>query len=454
MFGISKGREAMGQRLIRALWGDLNKEELKKFGLLALGFFLLIGSYWPLKIIKDVVFINMIGSKFQPYAKILSLVLFFPLVLFYSRLVDYFSKEKLIYFFVLLYGSLGFLFVYFFYHPTIGVANPTQDSSRLLGWLFFLFIESYISIMVSLYWAFINDVTTPESAKKGYGLLIFGSQLGAVVFISIGNYLSRDVSLYAQRVPFIALMSVLTFFLIALVVFLLTHVVSHEELRGYQGKDEGVEKKGSVGFFEGFRVLMTFPYVGGIFGLVFFHEVISALMHYRMLRLIEVTYVLNYGLVNKFMFDFTLIMQGISCLFALFGTSYFQRKIGVRGCLVTYPVLLGVGIIFYLIHPTLFFIAGVMIIAKGINYVLNQPAKEILYIPTTRAIKYKSKAWIDMFGLRSAKMTGSVVNTSIGLASRLTGGISLVLVVLWIGLSRVIGRKYHKVVTRGDRIGA
>jgi len=443
----------MGQRFIRALWGDFSKEELKKFGLLSFVFFLLIGSYWPLKTLKDVVFITMVGSKYQPDAKILSLILFFPLVLFYSKLVDYFSKEKLIYFFVVIYGGLGFLFVYLFYHPIIGIANPVQSPYRLVGWAFYLFVESYISIMVSLYWAFINDVTTPESAKKGYGILIFGSQFGAVTFISIGNYLSRNVSLYTQRAPFIALLSVLTFFLIAFVVFIFTRVVSKDELMGYQGKDSGIEKKESIGFWEGLKVLLNFPYVGGIFGMVFFHEVISALMHYQMLCTVEQTYLANRGLVNKFLFDFTLVMQVISCLFALFGTSYFQRKFGVRGCLIAYPLLLGCGISLYFFSPTLSFITGVMIIAKGINYVLNQPAKEMLYIPTTKAIKYKSKAWIDMFGMRSAKMGGSLINKSIGLTSRLTGGISIVLVVVWVALSRAIGTQHKKVIEKGDRIG-
>jgi AAA family ATP:ADP antiporter len=446
----------MGYRLIRALWGDLTGEELKKFGLLSFGFFILIGSYWPLKILKDVVFINMVGSKFQPDAKILSLVLFFPLVLLYSKLVDHFAKEKLLYIFVILFGGLGILFAFLFSDPSIGVANLTQSKCRVLGWAFYLFVESYISIMVSLYWAFINDVTTPESAKKGYGLLIFGSQLGAVIFIAIGNFLSRDAALYAKRVPIIALLSVITFFLLAVVIFILTRVVNKEELRGYRG-DESVEKS-SVGFFEGLKILLSCPYVSGIFGLVFFHEIITALMHYQMIRVVELTYrgyasLPGQGLINKFLFDFTLIMQGISCLFALFGTSYFQRKIGVRGCLVAYPVLLGIGIGLYIFNPTLSFIAGVIVIAKGINYVLNQPAKEILYIPTTRAIKYKAKAWIDMFGLRSAKMSGSVVNRSVGIASRLTGGVSLVLVVLWIGLSCSIGTRYRKVIARGGRIG-
>jgi AAA family ATP:ADP antiporter len=180
----------MGYRLIKALWGDLSGEELKKFGLLSLGFFILIGSYWPLKILKDVVFINMVGSRYQPDAKILSLILFFPLVLLYSKLVDHFPKEKLLYIFVFLFGGLGIMFVFLFADPGVGVANLTQSKYRVLGWAFYLFVESYISLMVSLYWAFINDVTTPESAKKGYGLLIFGSQLGAVVFISVGNFLS------------------------------------------------------------------------------------------------------------------------------------------------------------------------------------------------------------------------------------------------------------------------
>jgi AAA family ATP:ADP antiporter len=450
-------------RIVRALWGDFSNEELKKFSLLSLGFFVLIGSYWPLKILKDAVFINMVGSVYQPSAKILSLVLFFPLVLIFSKLVDHFSKERFIYVMILTYGAIGFLFVALFYHPTIGVANLAQSKFRILGWAFYLFVESYISIMVSLYWAFINDVTTPESAKKGYGLLIFGSQLGAVVFVLLGNFLSRDVAAYASRVPLIALLSVIAFFLLGVVVFILKRVVSAEEMRGYQGKRDfyGVkecEKKESVGFWEGFRLLTSCSYIGGIFGLVFFHEVVSAIMHYQMIRAVEITYlqslgVVSKGLVNKFFFDFTLVMQSISCLFALFGTSFFQRKIGVKGCLVLYPLLLGICISFYVVNPTLSFITGVMIIAKGINYVLNQPAKEMLYIPATKAVKYKAKAWIDMFGLRSAKMGGSLINESIGLAARTAGALSLVIVSFWILLSRAIGKQHGKVIKSGECIG-
>jgi hypothetical protein len=95
--------------------------------------------------------------------------------------------------------------------------------------------------------------------------------------------------------------------------------VNKDELRGYHGRDgaEALEEpKQSVGFFEGLKTLLGCPYVGGIFGLVFFHEVVSALMHYQMIRVVELTYrgyasLPGQGLVNKFLFDFTLVMQGI-----------------------------------------------------------------------------------------------------------------------------------------------
>lgn len=454
----------MGLRIVRALWGDLHGDELKKFVLLGIGFFFLIGSYWPLKVLKDSVFLNTVGSAYQPKAKLLSLLVFFPLVLIYSKLIDHFSKEKMIYLLIAIYSVLGFIFVGLFLHPTIGLTNTVQSPTRLLGWTFFIFVESYISLLVSLYWAFINDVTTPDSAKRGYAFLVFSTQFGGVLFTLLGVFLSYRTDLYATRVPLIAFISVTMFSFIALIIFILTRTVKPEELQGYQDSFGNVEEdKGGVGLFEGLKMLFRCPYVAGIFGTVFFHEIVSAVMHYQLLFTVEQTYLHNQGLINKFLFNFSLSIQVVSCLFALFGTSFFQRRFGIRGCLVIYPIILGASIVIYMVHPTLGFIAGVMIIAKGINFVLNQPAKEALYIPTTRAIKYKAKAWIDMFGLRSAKGAGSGFNMYstylVGLsnkltASGLTGGISLIIIALWAILAYMLGTKHMHVIDSGERIGS
>jgi AAA family ATP:ADP antiporter len=447
----------MLNRIIRALWGNLHGAELKKFSLLALGAFFLIGSWWPLKTLKDSIFINIVGPIHLPEAKIASLLLFFPLVLLYSKIVDHFPKEKIIYSFIGFYGSIGLVLVYFLYHPTIGLANTELNPKRLIGWIFYLFAESYISLMFSLYWSFINDVTTPESAKSGYGLIIFGSQFGGFLFALLGNYLSYDASLYTKRAPLIALISVLMFFMIAIVVFILQHVIDKKDLGGYEDsiKQEvnlqPETQQNSVSFLDGLKLLLTHPYVAGIFMLVFFQELISTLMGFQMSLLVKSTYV-DPGMVNKFLFDFALAVQAISCMFGLLGTSFFQRRFGIRLCLIAYPLLLGLFIGSYMINPSLETIFYVMLIAKALNYALNQPAKDVLYIPTSRSIKYKSKAWIDMFGLRFAKAAGSVSNRFIGPVISLTGGFSLCLIAVWALLANVIGNVFKKAVDNKEII--
>ena len=47
-----------------------------------------------------------------------------------------------------------------------------------------------------------------------------------------------------------------------------------------------------------------------------------------------------------------------------------------------------------------------MVFSKGLNYALNQPSKEQLYIPTTPETKYKVKAFMEMFGSRGSKAVG------------------------------------------------
>ena len=442
----------MSNKIIRTLWGDLQGEELKKFALLALGFFFLIGSYWPLKILKDSIFINIVGRTYIPTAKLLSLTLFFPLVLGYSKLVDYASKEKIVYFLISIYGTLGVVFVWYFLHPTIGLSNTITAPNRYIGWLFFLFVESYISLMVSLYWSFVNDVTTPESAKKGYGMIVFGAQFGGFSCILLANRLAADTTLYAQRVPLIASISIAMFFAIAFVTFLLQKTVDKENLTSYEEKISGnQDKKESVGFLDGLKVIVTRPYVGGIFLIIFFHELISTVMNYQMLFLVETTY-LDPGSRTKFLFDYGLYAQSIACLFGLVGTSFFQRRFGIKFCIIAFPVLLGSSIVVYLLNPTLQAVFYVMLIAKGINYAFNQPAKEVLYIPTSKNIKYKSKAWADMFGFRFAKATASIINRSFGPFVYVIGGISLSIISIWVMLSNALGNKFRKTVLNKEII--
>ncbi|MDX1639724.1 MAG: Npt1/Npt2 family nucleotide transporter, partial [Balneolaceae bacterium] len=82
-------------------------------------------------------------------------------------------------------------------------------------------------------------------------------------------------------------------------------------------------------------------------------------------------------------------------------------------------------------------------------YSINQSAKEALYTPTSQDVKYKAKAFIDMFVQRFAKVLAVVLNLAVaawvGLGNvRWLSVACLVILVFWILLVRFAGREFEK----------
>lgn len=435
-------------RVISKLWGNLSGDELKKFVYLALGAFCLIGSFWPLKPLKESIFINMVGAAYMPDVKMLTVVAVFLFVLGYSKVVDYFSKQRLIYAFLFFYLVVGGIFVYLLSHPSIGLANASVGPHRFVAWGFYLFVESYVTILMALYWSFVNDITSAKSAKKGYGMIVFGSQSGALAFAAVGKMLISDTSLYVSRVPLLVTISLGLFVMLGLIVYKLTHSLPSEMLQSEEGDSS---KKKRVGALEGLRVLITRPYVAGMFSLMFFQEVIMTLMNFQQARLVETSFI-DAALRTNYYFNYTFVLQIISCSFALFGTSYLHRRLGTKLSLMSFPITLLICAGLYLFVPHLYIVTLFMILIKGLHYAFNQPVRESLYIPTSRDIKYKAKAWIDMIGMRGSKFVGAQLSKFIGFAPPLVGGVTVGLLSCWAVMAKIVGKANEHAVRVGKII--
>ncbi len=69
--------------------------------------------------------------------------------------------------------------------PDIGLSNTNANPGRLLGWVSYCAIESFGSICISLFWAFVNSIMNFDGAKSAYGLIVAGAQ---VVFSLMDEY--------------------------------------------------------------------------------------------------------------------------------------------------------------------------------------------------------------------------------------------------------------------------
>lgn len=440
--------------MISFLSGFESKQERRKFSLLAVVFSLTIGVYWLFRPVKDGVFLTMVGTDWQPLVKILSFFVVVPIVFIYSKLVDRFPRHKLLYGLSVFYAIATVIFAFLILNPVIGIANTEASPWRLLGWTWYLFVESFGSVMVALFWSFVADTTTPDSAKRGYSLIALGGQLGGLMGPFAGGYIADHYGTGSALLFGAAGLIALT-----VSVWYYMRSMPKTEMQGFAAHGKPLESKpGEVkskpGFGEGLRLLLTKPYLLGIFAVVSFYEIIVTILDYQFKVLAAQQY--TGDALTSYLSQFAMWTNGVALASLLLGAGAVGRKLGLTRTLLLLPILIAVAVLVMSFSPVLHIAFMIMVISKGINYALNQPAKEQLYIPTSKDSKYKAKAWIDMFGSRSSKGLGSIVNGFKGIAGAemfmiISAAASLGMIGVWIFAALFLGRTHAQAV-KEDRL--
>lgn len=174
-------------RAMRKITGDLEGDDLMRVFWLSGTLFFIVGGYWLLRTIKDPIMSSIDGVQYIPQAKIASLFVVFGLVVVYNKLLDMFPKHQVFYMMGLFYGVLFFSIGILLMHPKIGLPNTTADPSRLLGWVSYVSIESFGSMVVQCFWALVNSSVNVSFAKKNFGFIVAGAQIGSVLGPSVAT---------------------------------------------------------------------------------------------------------------------------------------------------------------------------------------------------------------------------------------------------------------------------
>ena len=448
-----------GKRWLIALYGEFTPAELVKFGLLAVAFFLIIGSYWTLRSIKDAFFDTLVGYKQVPYAKILTVVAMVPLLAVYNKLVDSISREKLFWvvcgFYSALFVIFGFVYInldaswlsfgdkFLSWVPGRAVTSDgiqLYGISRLLGWMSFIVVETMGGIIVALYWSYTHSTTSTELGKKGYPLLYIAAQAG--------NLTGPTIATYSEVLGFLGL------FLIAAAILMVVPVIIHlyrtlvpDELRQTDGGATTVKKK-STGALEGVRLMGKHPYLIGLAFVATVYEIVGTLIDFQFKMTASsvyskealAAYLGGYGQWSAF----------IGLMFAILGTSFIVRRFGVRWSLLLYPSLLGMIVLMVRFYANLNVLFWAMVCVKMLSYALNNPVKELMYVPTSKDVKFKVKAVIDGFGGKLAKAAGSAVNAACAANPAMLvayGSLaSLGIVGIWLAIAVFVGKTYDDLI--------
>ncbi len=397
-----------------------------------------------------------------PFAKTVSVIALLPLVMFYTRLLEKTSREKMLAILPIFYGVAIVVFSLFmlqFQAPAEVIANRPLFllvTTKVIGYLFYIFVESFGSLVIALFWAFATDTTNAGPAKKGFPLVVAIGQMGGIIFpYSIGG-LPHRLGLSTDTLSMMCL-GVLTLLIVPMVRYFLRATPSHL-LTSFHGKNEAtLESKQEPGFLEGLKLLLKNRYLLGIFAANFIYEVVVTIFdfNFKIAASSEYTGVA----LSNYLSIYGSSVNVVSLLCLLLGISNVTRFLGIGVALAAMPVIVGGALLGFLTMNSLTFLFALMVGSKAINYALNGPALKQLYISTTPDVKFKAQAWIETFGSRSSKQAGSMFNMSLAplqatfgtLAGKshylmLSGILCFPLLGLWLIIAIFLGRSFRKAV--------
>ena len=397
-------------------------------------------------------------------------------------------RAQLLTLYSVIYGVGGLVIGYYITHPTIGLPNTEQSVDRIFGWLVYFFMDGFNPFVVGLFWSFTHSVTSPESAKSNYPIMVAASKFGGVVATSFACWwLTRTDYVTGQQLLSDAVNHQILFYItsalllmVPLLVAMMIYFVPSKIMHGYEAaykfeKQNAKEEKKSIhqnwwsGIkknVEGLTLMVKYPYVMGILGVVSFWEVVNVYVNIERVAMAgKASLTISQKTASLLGDDFW--VHAVGFIITLLGTRALIEYLGERRSLLLVPIVTAVLMVYYFTASMITnqaaaaSISLAYILLKALNYAFASPLRESLYIPTTKLIKFKSKSWIDSFGTKFAKSIGATfsgISGSLGgtiLSIHAVNGIFFTTIIgLWMVVAHFLGRRYEKAVARGEVIGS
>jgi ATP/ADP translocase len=332
---------------------------------------------------------------------------------------------------------------------------------RYLAYAWFAAIESYGSIVVATFWWYVNSTVSLHEAEAFYGIIIGAAQFGALAgstMITMHMWTSVTLTISACLIM-----------ILHIVVMQLydrnfpptqqqqQHLVPHvmEELDDEERLDQPQHQQDTVG--SGLYLILQHNYVLLILGVSCLDEISLTCLNYQMTMIGWARFdAADFG---TFIGRYGQLVNLASIVLSAIVFPRLLRRTGLKWTIRIFPtmLLLTNTIAFWVLRGNLLVLFLSMALMKAMTYSIHDPAKELLYIPTSNAIKFKAKFWIDIVGARLAKAIGSsinhIANGNIHQSIRYGSLPSLLTALALLYACSKVGREFETLVENGTIVG-
>lgn len=396
-------------------------------GCLFTNFFLIIMALYQLKPASRSLFIGHLGAEHLPYVWIGTAAAMGMVIAVYHRLVEHFSRGRVVLGSCLLFSALLILF------RLLLVSPDASDAAA-----FYIFVDILGVVLVEQFWSLTNSIYSTAEGKAWYGLIGTGGLIGGVVG---GGAAAAAIRYTPLQTPDLLLVAAL------IILATLALTILMKRLGLYRERDAARDAAPSPG---GWQALRRSRYLLLIAALLLLAQLASPLIEYQFLNTVEATHP-EMETRTAFLSGFFSLLGLVSIAVNLGLTPWVHRRLGVIAGLLVQPLMIGLCSTGFLFYPGLFFGAAAKISDRGLSYSINRASKELLYVPIDTVLIYRAKAWIDMFGYRLFKIFGSLLILActrwlpVSMSLPQLSWLVLLICAAWVGLIGYLRREYRSI---------
>jgi AAA family ATP:ADP antiporter len=412
---------------------DVRPNELPALLLAAVFNFVILGSYYVLRPIRDD--IGAAGSL-ESLSWMFSGTLIAMLIAntLFSAIVARMSRRR---FLPIAYRFFSLNLVLFYI--LMRTLSPAQNV--WVGRAFFVWVSVFNLFVVTLFWAFMTDVFNSEQAKRLFAFIAVGGSLGAIAGPVVTASLVRQLGAANLILVTAALLEIAPW----CVKFFPAQSVKEPSSEGATktGEEPGAEQPIGGGIITGISHVARSPYLLGICAFMLFHSVTSTLVYFQQADITGAQFH-DRATRTAFFAQLDLAVNTLTVIGQLFVTGRLLKWFGVGLTLAFLPALSTLGFLGMGITPVLGLLAVFQVLRRVGNFAFTRPAREVLFTVLRREDKYKAKSFIDTFVYRAGDQIGAwsyPLLTWFGLGLTGISFVAAPLAAIWCGLSLWLGKR-------------
>jgi len=404
--------------------------EIKALTLACLCNFMLLGSYYILRPLRDTMAtVFGVGQLQLLFTGTFVVILLCAPVYAWSA-----SKFKLtrllpgVFWFLL--ANLGVFYVLF--HAT--------SQNHWVAAAYFWWFSAINLILISVFWTLMADLFSAGQATRLFAFIAAGGEIGAI----FGPIVTTS-SAEALGIDGLLLVAIAGFAIMIVLVHMLVREKARLQSSGHEAQRTTLDHSLPGNPWRGFRLLVQSPYMLGQAAFMVLMTWIATILYFLQTDLIAKTYA---GVARRAIAfaDVDLFVNICSAIILVFGLGRVLRRFGVTASLMLSPLLMLAACVGVIIAPSFFMVQTARALQRISQYAIARPSREVLFTVVDQQSKYKAKNVIDTVVYRFGDLTAAWMQAGLRAAGfALIGAMSVGIAVsaAWSFVALNLGRRYE-----------